>query len=127
MKIEEVESLLIGDAHIVRIHTDSGISGIGQSAQWAYPQATHSIIEAFRKYLIGKDPFQIEYIWVFADEETFEILELGDEAPVFVLKACLTNAVGSLVGLDFHEEPVSACGLVGRSGNPRFTIHIRWR
>lgn len=65
MKIEEVESLLIGDAHIVRIRTDNGISGIGHSACWGYPEATHSMLNTFRQYLIGKDPFQIEHHWQY--------------------------------------------------------------
>ena len=32
MKIEKIESVLAGDSHIVRIITDNGIEGIGQSA-----------------------------------------------------------------------------------------------
>ena len=35
MKIAEVESLLLGGAHFVRITTDQGHVGLGQSACWA--------------------------------------------------------------------------------------------
>ena len=67
MKIEKVESLLIGgDAttpgnHIVRVWTDSGISGIGQSACWGYPEATDQVVKKFSGYLVGKNPLQIEH------------------------------------------------------------------
>lgn len=61
MKIEEVESFLIADAYVVRIRTDSGLTGIGQTACWGYPEAVERIVAKFRDYLIGKDPFRIEH------------------------------------------------------------------
>ena len=65
MKIEKVESLLLGDNHIVRIHTDNGISGVGQSACWGYPEATERIVHAFSDHLIGQDPLRIEHHWQY--------------------------------------------------------------
>ncbi len=63
MKISEVESLLLGGAHFVRITTDQGQVGLGQSACWAYPEAVDAVIRTFRGYLIGQDPRQIERHW----------------------------------------------------------------
>jgi galactonate dehydratase len=63
MKIESVESLPIGGAHFVRLTTDSGLVGIGQSACWAYPAAVHGVLESFRPYLVGQDPLRIEHHW----------------------------------------------------------------
>jgi galactonate dehydratase len=63
MKIAEVESLLLRGAHFVRIATDTGLVGLGQSACWAYPAATHAVIGTFREYLLGQDPSQIERHW----------------------------------------------------------------
>ncbi len=71
MKIERVESMLIGGDesapgnHIVRIWTDSGLSGIGQSACWGYPEAVDQMVKKFSGYLIGKDPLQIEHHWQY--------------------------------------------------------------
>ncbi len=65
MKIEKVESLLLGANHIVRIHTDNGISGVGQSACWGYPEATERIVHAFSDHLIGQDPLRIEHHWQY--------------------------------------------------------------
>ena len=65
MKIEKVESLLIGSNHVVRIHTERGISGVGQSACWGYPEATDRIVRVFAQYLIGKDPLRIEHHWQY--------------------------------------------------------------
>jgi galactonate dehydratase len=63
MQIAEVESLLVAGGHYVRITTDTGLVGLGQSAAWAYPAATDQVIRAFRRYLIGQDPLRIEHHW----------------------------------------------------------------
>jgi galactonate dehydratase len=63
MKIEAVESLLLGGAHFVRITTDDGLVGLGQSACWAYPEAVDAVVQTFRGYLVGQDPRQIERHW----------------------------------------------------------------
>ncbi|MPZ51840.1 MAG: galactokinase [Acidimicrobiia bacterium] len=60
--IAEVESLLLGDAHVVRIHLEDGTTGIGQSAFWGYPAAIHAMMEYFRPALIGEDGMRREHI-----------------------------------------------------------------
>ena len=62
MKIEKLNSYLARDQFIVEIITDKGISGVGQSACWAYPEAVKAIVDRFKNILIGKDPFMIEEI-----------------------------------------------------------------
>ncbi len=47
----------------VRIETDSGISGIGEGSLQFKDAALMAEIEEFKKFLLGKDPFRIEYIW----------------------------------------------------------------
>jgi galactonate dehydratase len=63
MRIAEVESLLLNGAHFVRISTEQGVVGVGQSACWAYPSAVHAVVQTFREYLIGQDARQIERHW----------------------------------------------------------------
>ena len=65
MKIEKVESMLVGPSHIVRIRTDSGLSGVGQSACWAYPEAVDRIVRVFASHLVGQDPLRTEHHWQF--------------------------------------------------------------
>ena len=67
MKIEKVEGLLIGSDligtnYVVRITTDSGLTGIGQSGAWGFPDAAAAVVDQFREYLIGQDPFRIDHI-----------------------------------------------------------------
>ena len=45
MKIAEVESLVVGGGQFVRIATDSGLVGTGQTACWGYPSAVDQVVE----------------------------------------------------------------------------------
>src|SRR3954468_13403774 len=65
MKIAEVEALHVGGGAFVRITTDSGLVGTGQSACWGYPSAVVEIVKTFRGYLIGQDPLKIEHHWQY--------------------------------------------------------------
>ena len=62
-KIEQVESIRIGGTYLVRIQTESGLTGLGQTACWGYPEAVQQIVERFGSYLVGQDPFRIEHHW----------------------------------------------------------------
>jgi galactonate dehydratase len=67
MKIEKVEGLLIGSDllganYVVRITTDTGITGVGQSGAWGFPDATQKVVEQYSGYLVGQDPMRIEHI-----------------------------------------------------------------
>jgi L-alanine-DL-glutamate epimerase-like enolase superfamily enzyme len=67
LKIEKVEGLLIGSDllganYVVRITTDTGITGVGQSGAWGFPDATQKVVEQYSGYLVGQDPMRIEHI-----------------------------------------------------------------
>ena len=65
MKIDKIESFFIGNGYVIRIHTDTGLSGIGQTACWGYPEAVEKIVNTFEKYLIGQNPLRIEHHWQY--------------------------------------------------------------
>lgn len=67
MRIETVEGMLIGSDllganYVVRITTDTGITGVGQSGAWGFPDATQRIVEQYAGWLVGQDPLRIEHI-----------------------------------------------------------------
>jgi galactonate dehydratase len=71
MRIASVEVLGVGAEHatqhtLVRITTDSGITGLGQSACWGYPLGVAGVLEELSPLLIGADPFRIEHLWHLA-------------------------------------------------------------
>ena len=63
MRIEAVETFLFHHWLVVRIDTDTGITGYGPSAYWGYPDAAERIVSAFRQQLLGTDPLRIEQHW----------------------------------------------------------------
>jgi len=63
MKITKVEPLLLDRFLYVRIHTDAGIVGLGESGTWGQLEASAASIAKYGEYLVGKDPFPIEHHW----------------------------------------------------------------
>jgi galactonate dehydratase len=63
MQIAEVEPVAVAGGLYVRVTTDSGLIGLGQSAAWAYPEATAQVVRSCRRYLVGQDPLRIEHHW----------------------------------------------------------------
>ena len=63
MKITKVEPLLVDRFCLVRIETDAGITGIGESGAWGQLEASATAITKYAEYLVGKDPRPIEHHW----------------------------------------------------------------
>lgn len=62
MKITDVKLIYAKHYLFCKVYTDEGIIGLGEAGNWGYLDATAQAIIKFSKYLIGKDPFQIEDI-----------------------------------------------------------------
>lgn len=65
MKITDLELLPADKYLFLRIHTDEGITGIGEVGIWGYLDAAAAVIEKVKKYLIGENPMKTEHIWQF--------------------------------------------------------------
>jgi galactonate dehydratase len=65
MKIVDVEIVPVDRYLFVKVHTDEGISGLGESGAWGYLEASASAIETFKRYLLGQDPLRIEHHWQY--------------------------------------------------------------
>ncbi|MHB1317934.1 MAG: galactonate dehydratase [Anaerolineae bacterium] len=63
MKITGVETLLIDRYLFVQVHTDAGITGLGESGAWGFLEASAAAVDTFKRYLIGQDPLRIEHHW----------------------------------------------------------------
>ena len=56
MKITKVEAIGVSRYLFARVHTDEGITGLGESGAWGYLEASKAAIELFGRYLVGQDP-----------------------------------------------------------------------
>ncbi|MEJ2556377.1 MAG: galactonate dehydratase [Anaerolineae bacterium] len=65
MKIVGIESIFVDRYLFVKVHTDKGISGLGESGAWGYLEASAAVVETFKRYLIGQDPLRIEHHWQY--------------------------------------------------------------
>jgi galactonate dehydratase len=71
MKIAAVEVIgvgneLTGEHTFVRLTTDTGVTGLGQSGCWGYPQGVAGVLGELTPLLIDADPFRIEHLWHLA-------------------------------------------------------------
>ena len=63
MKITSVTPLFVDRFLFVRVTTDKGFSGVGESGAWGHLEASAEAIRKFGEYLVGKDPRRIEHHW----------------------------------------------------------------
>ena len=65
MKIESLEWMQVGRWFYLLVHTEEGITGLGEGGVHGYPEAIGGILQAWQPYLLGQDPLRIEHHWQF--------------------------------------------------------------
>ena len=65
MKITSVEVLPVDQYLFTKVHTDAGITGLGESGTWGFLEASAAAMEKFGRYLVGQDPLRIEHHWQY--------------------------------------------------------------
>ena len=65
MQITAVETLLVDRYLFVQVHTDAGITGLGESGAWGFLEASAAAVDTFTRYLVGQDPLRIEHHWQY--------------------------------------------------------------
>jgi len=132
------------DALIVKVHTDAGITGIGEvdSAPLAAKHViegpySHTIATGLKHLLIGEDPFQTEYLWhkmyqgnIYAGRRGIGIHAIsGIDLALWDIKGkTLGLPVWKLLGGGFHRRiRCYASSLFGRTPAETGTIARRLR
>jgi galactonate dehydratase len=65
MEVTDVETVFADRYLFVRVHTDEGITGLGESGTWGFLEASAGAVETFARYLVGEDPLDIEHHWQY--------------------------------------------------------------
>ena len=65
MKITSVEVLPVDQYLFTKVHTDAGITGLGESGTWGFLEASAAAMEKLGRYLVGQDPLRIEHHWQY--------------------------------------------------------------
>ena len=68
MKVTKITSLPLKGQHrfgyfIVKVETDAGIYGLGESGNWFWGEAVAKAVEHLSELVIGQDPFSTERLW----------------------------------------------------------------
>jgi galactonate dehydratase len=63
-RIAKVEVFAAGISCFVRLTTEDGVQGVGESTAFAYPNAVAEIIRNFEPFLIGADAHDVEQNWL---------------------------------------------------------------
>ena len=65
MRITAVEAIPVDRYLFAKVHTDAGITGLGESGAWGFLEASAAAIDKFGRYLVGQDPLRIEHHWQY--------------------------------------------------------------
>lgn len=91
------------DLLVVRVHTDEGISGIGEAYHLKNPWAVIATIEqSLKPLLIGEDPFDTEQLWA---KMFIRTLQLGSApiAAIAGIDTALWDIKGKALGLPVYK------------------------
>lgn len=64
MRIESIDTFIAHSWMFVRVRTECGLEGVGESTFFAFPEAAAAVVHAYRRNLVGRDPGRIEQIWL---------------------------------------------------------------
>ncbi|MGH2531250.1 MAG: galactonate dehydratase [Thermomicrobiales bacterium] len=65
LTITKVEPVFVDRYLFVKVHTDGGLTGIGESGAWGFLEASAQVMATYERYLLGQDPLQIEHHWQY--------------------------------------------------------------
>ncbi|SFF93754.1 galactonate dehydratase [Actinacidiphila alni] len=107
-RISKVETLQLGtawrDFGYVRIHTDQGLTGVGEITHPYRVDETCRLAEAMgRRHLLGADPFDVEEVWLRMYQGDF--LRGGDIGGIVVsgVDQALYDLMGKALGVPVHR------------------------
>ncbi|MDQ7817395.1 MAG: mandelate racemase/muconate lactonizing enzyme family protein [Melioribacteraceae bacterium] len=127
VNISKLETFVFKNATFVRIESSEGISGWGE-ADHDYPKLTASLIDEICKPIIlGKDPFDTEYLWhqmIFKGEDAGSTGLLpgaiaGVDNALWDLKGKLLKLPVHKISGGFNVDKVRVYGSFGRGDNPK--------
>ena len=100
----------------VRIHTDEGIHGTGEASLQYKDDALEAELLDFRKFLIGRDPFQIERIWTSLHRRVTWTGGAVTISAISAIDLALWDIKGKALGVPVYE-------LVGGASHDRIRIY----
>jgi len=101
MKITAIEPVVIhvnhrGDWVFVRVHTDEGITGLGEASHGHNDRLVVSTLGVYQRRLVGRDPLEIEAIWnMFSNKNAGRV----ERTALSGLEQALWDVMGKKLGV----------------------------
>ncbi len=102
MKITAVEPILVGRYLFVRVETEAGIVGWGESGAWGYLEACEQVIRKFGRALIGQDARRIEHLWQYL-YRAFHFRGAAISGAQSAIDIALWDIKGKALGIPVYE------------------------
>lgn len=127
VKVTSLKTYVLKNATFVKVETDAGVSGWGE-ADHDYPALTSAVIhEICKKEVLGKDPFDTEYLWqqmYFKGEDagTTGLLPgaiAGVDNALWDLKGKMLSMPVHKIAGSFGREKIRVYGSFARGDNPK--------
>ena len=120
MKIARIEQFFPRRRmRLVRITTDNGLVGWGETTLEGKPKSTIAAVEEFTNYLIGKDPLRIEHHWQHIYRSAF--FRGGN-----VLMSALSGIDQALWDIAGKHYGVPTHQLLGGAVRDRIRVYAHW-
>lgn len=107
MKITNVTTYLTREGSspsvFVKIDTDEGIAGYGESTIHFFPQAAYGMLQDLKPYLIGEDPERIEHLWQMCFRRLFMRGGPVTGAAVSGIDMALWDIKGKALGVPVYQ------------------------
>ena len=104
MRITQVESMvLLGSLHVVRIHTDEGLSGVGEVSPMGVA-VTHAFVEnVLAPMLVGEDASDTERLWRRMYTHPYKLGPTGAQLSAMAgIDIALWDILGKAAGLPLY-------------------------
>ena len=104
MKITKIRIWLTSPTGVyIKIETDEGISGYGESTVLYFPQSVAGMLHDLEGYLVGQDPFRIEYLWQSLFRDLFMRGGPTHQAAISGIDMALYDLKGKALGVPVYE------------------------
>lgn len=108
MKIIDIRVIPVNSFLYVKVYTDEGIEGLGESGAWGFLQASAEAVESFKTYLIGQDPLQIEHHWQYM-YRCFHFRGAAVMGAISAIDIALWDIAGKYYGVPVYQLAGGKC------------------
>ena len=103
MKITKIEPILAGNRHLfVKVHTDEGIVGLGESGLWAMREGVVGTLKCLEPVIVGEDVNRINFINERLYEE-HQFKGMNIQSAISAIDLALWDIKGKVLGVPVYD------------------------